>query len=197
MIIRAELLLWCHLEKSQSSQQSQADASIATESRLFSSWWRSVGTPYPQWHSITWQEEGSQGRDWRSIQQSDLGCQVGFWKISCSPLLEHILDAYLSYCKVYVTKQSGILLTMMRFMQWHGISGCAASLWDPGTQATGLEPRLAGGIRGKAGAGTWVLPDGPWFLCPGLGSTLKFALLNKQEKVIQLLRVGAKKGRRL
>ena len=166
MIIRAELLLWCHLEKSQSSQQSQADASIATESRLFSSWWCLVGTPYPQWHSITWQEEGSQGRDWHLIQQSDLGCQVGFWKISCSPLLEHILDAYLSYCKVYVTKQSGILLTMMCFMQWHGISECAASLGDPGTKATGLEPRLAGRIRGKAGAGTWSFPMDLGFCVP-------------------------------
>ena len=96
------------------------------------------------------------------------------------------MDAYLSYCKVYVTKQAGISLTMMRFMQRHGISGCAASLRDPGTKAIGPKPCLQEEVGDKEGAGTWVLPDGPWSLCPGLGSTPKFALL-KQEKVIQLL----------
>lgn len=75
---------------------------------------------------------------------------------------------------------------MMRFMQWHGISGCAASLRDPGTKAIGPKPCLQEGVGDKEGAETWVLPDRPWSLCPGLGSTPKFALL-KQEKVIQLL----------
>lgn len=45
-----------------------------------------------------------------------------FGKFLASPLLEHILDAYLSYCKVYVTKQSGISLTILCFMPRLGIS---------------------------------------------------------------------------
>lgn len=128
-------------------------------SRLFSSWWHSVGTPHPEWHSITWQEERSQELDWHLIQQNDSGCQLGFWKISRSPLLEHILDAYLSYCKVYVTKQSGISLTIIPFMRWLGISWLRVCCqpqkrWHKGNWR--LEPRPAGGVGGKAGAGNCV-----------------------------------------
>ena len=37
-------------------------------------------------HPVTQHHMAGGGKpDWRLIQQSDLGCQVGFWKISCSP----------------------------------------------------------------------------------------------------------------
>lgn len=80
---RSRVLLWYHLEKSQSSQQSQADASIATESRLFLPWVAQLALPIP---SDTASHGRRDARDETALDSaSDLGCQVGFWKISCSP----------------------------------------------------------------------------------------------------------------
>lgn len=85
---------------------------------------RSLGAPHPEWHSITWQQERSQELDGRALDSAQW-----LWlpsrlleNVLLPPLLEHILDAYLSYCKMYVTKQSGISLTIIPFMPHLGIS---------------------------------------------------------------------------
>lgn len=143
-------------------------------------WWHSVGTPPSEWHSITRQEERSQERDGHLIQHSDSGCQVGFWKMSCSPLLKHILDAYLSYCKMYVTKQSGISLTIIPFMprlgiSWLGVGG-AASLRGPGTKAArGRSPAQQAGLGAGQEQRPAFLQVG--LLWPSSGPSRTFALL--------------------
>lgn len=66
-------------------------------------------------------------------------------------LLEHILDAYLSYCKMYVTKQSGISLTIIPFMPRLGVSWprVRASLRGPGTKVRrGRSPAQQEGLEG-------------------------------------------------
>lgn len=70
------------------------------------------------------------------------------------PLLEHILDAYLSYCKVYVTKQSGISLTIIPFMPWLGISGLRVCCqpprpWHHGSQRWSLTRQEGGSAAGQ------------------------------------------------
>ena len=98
------------------------------------------------------------------------------------PLLEHISDAYLSYCKVYVTKQSGILPTIIPFMPRCGISGLGRVRcgplrpWHKDAQRRSLPKREGGPAAGRSGAS--VPPDG-FSLGPSLGSPWKLALLTQ------------------
>lgn len=78
------------------------------------------------------------------------------------------MDAYLSYCKVYVTKQSGISLTIIPFTPRLGIAGLGVRCQPPGPWHQGGQGCSLAWQEGESAAGQEQGPGFPQmdpFLC--------------------------------
>lgn len=106
------------------------------------------------------------------------------------PLLEHILGAYLSYCKVHVTKQSGILPTMIPFTPRLGISGLGVRCQPqrPWHRDSRRRACPAGGRVGGRAGGTVLLQMVPFPCVPARAphTGAGFPVLTGQRKAADL-----------